>query len=69
MPRQKLLIPEAPLERIFKGIENIRVSKECLQYLSEYLYNEAKRISIKAAEIAKHRNSRTINGGDIKLSV
>ena len=68
MPRQKLLIPEAPLERIFKSIDNIRVSKETLSYLSEYLYKEAKRVSSKAAEIAKHRNSRTINDGDIKLS-
>ena len=69
MPRQKLLIPESPLSRIFKTLDNIRVSKSAMEYLAGFLLQEAKNVSKKAGEIAKHRNSRTINAGDINLAI
>lgn len=69
MPRQKLLIPESPLSRIFKELDNIRISKNAMEFLAGFLLQEAKDISEKAGKIAKHRNSRTINSGDISLAI
>jgi histone H3/H4 len=69
MPRQKLLIPESPIVRMFKDLDNIRVSQNAMEYLAGFLLKEAQKVSIKAGEIAKHRSSRTINKGDITLAI
>jgi histone H3/H4 len=69
MPRQKLLVPQAPLIRIFRSVEDIRVSKKAAESLALFLYGQAKVVAKKSGEIAKHRNSRTVNGGDVRLAI
>jgi histone H3/H4 len=68
MPRQINLIPELPLKRIIKKINDLRISKKASSKLNIYINNKARDISKTAGKIAHHRKSNTINKGDIKLA-
>lgn len=69
MPRQTTLIPAQPVLRIFKRAGAPRVSRQAITKVVETLTKVSERVSVKAAEIAKHRGSRTINQGDVELAL
>jgi len=69
MPRQTTLIPKAPLARVFKEAGAHRVSDSALTSLVELLSEVSEQVASKAIEIAKHRGSRTVNEGDIRLAL
>ncbi len=67
-PKQVTLIPKAPLMRIFKKQGTERVSDRAVQLLVSFLTKNAEVIAANAVEIAKHRGSRTVNEGDVRLA-
>ena len=69
MPRQTTLIPKAAILRIFKENGAPRVSDKALVRVVEFLTEKAEQVASKAIDIAKHRKSRTLNEGDIKLAL
>ena len=68
MPRQTSLIPKAVLVKIAKDNGAPRVSDKAAQLLLETVTNRCEAVARKAIDIAKHRGSRTVNGGDIILA-
>ena len=69
MPRQTTLIPKAPIAKIFKDMGAPRVSEDALLRVVEFLTQKSESVAATAIEIAKHRGSRTVNEGDIRLAV
>lgn len=66
MPR---FLPLAAMEQLIKKYSNLRVSEEAKKELKFVLEEEAKKIAVRAAELAKHAGRRTILAEDIKLAV
>ena len=66
MPR---FLPLAAMEQLIKRYSNLRVSEEAKKELKFVLEEEAKKIALKATEMAKHAGRRTILAEDVKLAV
>lgn len=62
-------IPLYSMERIFKDIEDIRISEDAKLELKRYLEEYAKEISIKAIEFSKHAKRNTVLGSDVNLAI
>jgi histone H3/H4 len=69
MPRQTTLIPKAPIARLFRDKGVPRVSSSALSVVVEFLSRRSETIAKRAIDIAKHRDSRTINQGDVRLAI
>ena len=62
------LIPLAAMEQLIKKHSDLRVGEDAKAELKFLLEQYAKKIAVKAAELAKHAGRRTIQGNDIKLA-
>lgn len=61
-------LPISAMERLLKDAGAERVSEEAKATLKELLEDHAKRIGIKAWEVAKHAKRKTIKSSDLKLA-
>ena len=57
------------MEQLIKRYSNLRVSEEAKKELKFVLEEEAKKIAVRAAELAKYAGRRTILAEDVKLAV
>lgn len=62
-------IPLYSMERVFKELEDIRVSEDAKEELKKYLEEYAKKISVNAVEFSKHAKRRTITKADVDLAL
>jgi len=68
MPRNKEIIPRAPLARILKEMGAPRVSAEAAEAMGKMLTKIAKEIGRRAQELAEHAGRKTVLGEDVKLA-
>ena len=68
MGRKTSTIPKASVARILMKAGAKRVSADAAETFSDVLTNISLKISIKAAEIAKHAGRKTVHEGDVKLA-
>jgi histone H3/H4 len=62
-------IPIAPIERIIKKTGAQRVSGDAVYALRNIMEEWAEDIAYKAVRIARHSGRKTINKGDIEVSI
>lgn len=66
-PKQEGL-PVAPIRRLIKKTTNARVSEKAAFELKMILESFGQEISMRAIELAKHRNKETVKDQDIRLA-
>ena len=62
-------IPKAPISRIIKDSGAERVSEDAVVELVDSLEEIARKISVKANEVAKIAKRKTVKADDIKLAI
>ncbi len=62
-------IPKAPIARIIKDSGAERVSEDAVVELVDSLEEIARKISVKANEVAKIAKRKTVKADDIKLAI
>ena len=68
MGRKGTVIPKASVSRIILKAGAKRVSQDAVDALTDYLMDEALRISKRANDISRHAGRKTIHDGDVKLA-
>lgn len=68
MPKNKSLVPNAPVLRLMKAAGARRISEPAVQEVSMHIQNVGLEISRKAVALAKHAGRSTINSEDIRLA-
>ena len=68
MPKNKSIIPNAPVARLMKSSGARRVSAQAVQEMSTHIQSEGMDLARKAVALAKHAGRSTVNTEDIRLS-
>ncbi|HLP79300.1 MAG TPA: histone [Acidobacteriota bacterium] len=68
MPKNKTVIPKAPVLRLMKDTGAKRVSSAAVQEVCDYLTKEGERIAVGAVTLSKHSGRTTVLSSDVRLS-
>ena len=68
MGRKGTTIPKASISRIILKSGAKRVSQDAVDELTDYLMDEALKISKRANEISRHAGRKTIHDSDVRLA-
>jgi histone H3/H4 len=68
MPKNKTIIPNAPVCRLMKISGARRVSMQAVKELSLHIQSQGIDLAKKAVTLSKHAGRSTINSQDIRLS-
>ena len=68
MPKNKSIVPNAPVLRLMKIAGARRISAPAVQEVSSHTQSEGLELARRAVALAKHAGRSTVNSEDIRLA-